>query len=132
MSMSDPISDLITRIRNAQRNRQMTVECLGSNMAIRILDVLQDEGYIAGFRRVDVRPGVSKIIVDLKYYENQPSIHTIKRVSKPGCRVYSAINSMRKVSNGLGISVVSTSKGVMSDTKAHALKVGGEVLFQVF
>lgn len=132
MSMSDPIADLITRIRNAQRNRQVTVECLGSNMAMRILEVLQDEGYIAGFRRVDVRSGVSKIVVDLKYYENQPSIHTIKRVSKPGCRVYSAINAMGKVSNGLGVSVLSTSKGVMSDTKARDLKVGGEVLFQVF
>jgi len=132
MSMSDPISDLITRIRNAQRNRQMTVECLGSNMAMRILEVLREEGYISGFKRVDVRPGISKIIVELKYHDNQPSIHTIKRVSKPGCRAYSPISSMRKVANGLGISVLSTSKGVVSDATARELKVGGEVLFQVF
>jgi small subunit ribosomal protein S8 len=132
MSMSDPISDLLTRIRNAQRVNFATVECLASKTAERILEVLKSEGYIRGFRSEEIRPGISKLVVELKYHEGMPAIRELKRVSKPGRRTYSRISDLKKVYNGLGVAILSTSKGILSDAQARQINVGGEVLFQVF
>lgn len=131
--MNDMISDLITRIRNAQKVKHKTVDAPLSNMSERILSVLQSEGYIAGYSIVkkeeDKHPHIT---VELKYYENKPVIGEIKRISKPGRRVYSSIKKLPLVKNGLGIYVISTNKGVMSDTDARKQSLGGEVLFFVF
>ena len=131
--MNDMTSDLITRIRNAQRVKHKTVDAPLSNMSERILNVLRNEGYISGY--YIVKNDVNKhphINIELKYYENKPVIYEIKRISKPGRRVYSSIKKLPSMRNGLGIYVLSTHKGIMSDTEARKQSLGGEVLFSVF
>ena len=131
MSMQDPIADLLTRIRNANRVSRRYVFVPKSKIALGILAVLKEEGYIDGFDVIEAEP-VGQIRVQLRYaMSGQSVIHEIQRVSKPGRRVYSAVAELPKVLDGLGITVVSTSKGVVSDRKARELKVGGEVLCQV-
>ena len=131
--MNDITSDLITRIRNAQRVKHKVVNAPLSNMSERILKVLQSEGYIGGYSVVkDDDKDKSHLNIELKYFENKPVIYEIKRISKPGRRVYSSIKKLPLMRNGLGIYVLSTNKGVMSDTEARKQSVGGEVLFSVF
>ena len=131
MSMQDPIADLLTRIRNANRVGRRYVFVPKSKTGVGILNVLKDEGYIDSFDTVEAKP-VDQVRIQLRYaLSGQSVIHEITRVSKPGRRVYSAVETLPKVLDGLGISVVSTSKGIVSDRKARELNVGGEVLCQV-
>jgi small subunit ribosomal protein S8 len=131
MSMNDLLSDMIARLRNGQKARLAQVECLYSGICLNVLEVLKGDGYINDFRVV--QDGNKKNIqVDLKYYEGDAAIKKITRDSKPGRRVYSSISDLPKVFNGLGISIISTSKGVMSDFEARSANVGGEVLCSVF
>lgn len=132
MSMSDPLGDMLTRIRNGQNARKSVVVSPASRLRANVLEVLQREGYIRGFSQDDVRAGVSEIKIELKYSEGEPVIKEIKRVSTPGRRVYSKIKDLPRVYNGLGIAILSTPRGVMSDNEARAANVGGEVLCQVF
>jgi len=132
MSINDPIGDLITRIRNAQMRKHSSMAVPASKLRGWVLDVLVNEGYVRGYSRVDKEGQKPEFDVELKYYEGDPVISHIKRVSKPGRRVYSSVSDLPSVRNGLGISVVSTPKGVMSDAAAHEANVGGEVLFQVY
>ena len=132
MSMNDLLSDMITRIRNGQRARLAVIKCPASNLLGNVLDVLKREGYIRDFSRVEVSAGVAQIEIELKYYEGEPVIKEIKRVSTPGRRDYAKITRLPKVHNGLGISILSTSKGVMSDFEARQANVGGEVLCSVY
>jgi small subunit ribosomal protein S8 len=132
MAVTDPIADMLARIRNAHMRNKATVRMPASRMRERILQVLQDEGYIRGFRRIDLEGGKADIEVELKYYDGEPVIREIRRVSKPGRRVYTSVEDMPLVYNGLGIAILSTSKGVMSDAKARELNVGGEVICTVF
>ena len=132
MSFSDPIGDLLTRIRNGQRARKESVTAPASKLRMNVLDVLKREGFIRDFSEYDVRPGIKEIKVELKYHEGDPVIREISRVSKPGRRVYSKIKDMTRFYNGLGIAILSTPRGVMSDAEARAQNVGGEVLCQVF
>ena len=130
--MTDPLGDMLTRIRNGQRARQASVASPASNLRANVLDVLKREGYIRGFSREQVRPGISALRIELKYVDGEPVIREIARVSKPGRRVYSKIADLPRVYNGLGISILSTPRGVMSDNEARVAKVGGEVLCRVF
>jgi small subunit ribosomal protein S8 len=130
--MTDPVADMITRIRNGQRANKSTVKSPASSLRANVLEVLKREGYIRGYERIDVRPGIAELSIELKYHEGQPVIREISRVSTPGRRVYSKISDLRRVANGLGISILSTPRGVMSDTEARAQNVGGEVLIEVF
>lgn len=132
MSMSDPLGDMLTRIRNGQSARKSVISSPASRLRTNVLEVLQREGYIRGFSQDDVRAGVSEIKIELKYSEGEPVIKEIKRVSTPGRRVYSKIKDLPRVYNGLGIAILSTPRGVMSDNEARAANVGGEVLCQVF
>ena len=132
MSINDPIGDLITRIRNAQMRRHSKTEAPASKLRGWVLDVLESEGYIRGYTRVEKAGAKPTFEIELKYFENVPVIQNIKRVSKPGRRVYSSVGDLQTVRNGLGISIVSTPKGVMSDTAARNANVGGEVLCQVY
>jgi len=132
MSMSDPLGDMLTRIRNAQRARQSTCVAPHSKLRESVCEVLKREGYIRAWRAADLRPGVRQLQIELKYSEGEPAIKEITRVSKPGRRVYSKIKELPKVYNGLGISILSTPRGVMSDAEARAANVGGEVLCRVF
>ena len=130
--MNDPLGDMLTRIRNAQERKRPKVSSPASNLRARVLDVLVDEGYIRGYARVDHKGGLSEFEIELKYANGQPAIREIKRVSKPGRRVYSSIKDLKPVKNGLGISILSTPKGVMSDSRAREENVGGEILCNVF
>jgi small subunit ribosomal protein S8 len=132
MSMSDPLGDMLTRIRNGQRARQAVVGAPASHFRANVLEVLRREGYIRGFTREQLRPGVTELKIELKYIDGEPGIREIARVSKPGRRVYSKLSDLPRVYNGLGISILSTPRGVMSDNEARAAKVGGEVLCRVF
>jgi len=132
MSLSDPLGDLLTRIRNGQRTGKATIESPASKLRANVLEVLKREGYIRGYETHEVQPGIAHIKVELKYAEGQPAIKRIDRVSKPGRRVYSGIKDLPKVYNGLGISILSTPRGVMSDGEARAANVGGEILARVF
>lgn len=127
MSMSDPVADMFTRIRNAQRVEKQTVSMPSSKLKVAIAKVLKDEGYIEDFSVAEVE-GKPRLEIGLKYYAGRPVIEKIERVSKPGLRVYRPSKSIPRVMNGLGIAIVSTSKGVMTDRKARGLGVGGEVL----
>lgn len=127
MSMSDPISDMLTRIRNAQLAEKVTVAMPSSKLKVAIAKVLQDEGYIDGFKVSDA-DGKPTLEIGLKYYANRPVIEKIQRVSRPGLRIYKGSEEIPRVMNGLGIAIVSTSRGVMTDRKARANGVGGEVL----
>jgi small subunit ribosomal protein S8 len=127
MSMSDPIADMLTRIRNAQQSEKVDVTMPSSKVKVAIANVLKDEGYIEGFdvRTVD---GKSELNVGLKYYAGKPVIEKIERVSRPGLRIYRGREDIKPVMNGLGVAIVSTSRGVMTDRKARATGVGGEVI----
>ena len=131
MNISDPLGDMLTRIRNAQMRGMSKVVTPSSKLRVRVLDVLIEEGFIRGYTEVE-KDGHKNIDIELKYYEGQPVISEIKRVSKPGRRVYSSVSDIPLVRNGLGISILSTSKGVMSDNSARSENVGGEVLCRVF
>lgn len=130
--MNDPIGDLITRIRNAQMRKKSRVSTPGSKMRARVLDVLKSEGYIRGYSETEFDNGRKEFDIELKYFEGQPAIREIKRVSKPGRRVYSSVETMPRVANGLGITIISTPAGVMADHEARERNVGGEVLCTVF
>ena len=132
MTISDPIADMLARIRNALMRRKAVVRMPASRMRERILQVLKDEGYIRGFERVDLGGGKADLVVELKYYDGRPVIREIRRVSKPGRRVYTPVEDMPLVYNGLGIAILSTSRGVMSDAQAREQNVGGEVICTVF
>ena len=132
MSFNDSLSDMLTRIRNAHSVNKKATYCLSSNLNNNVLKVLKDEGYIRNFIKEDIREGISHIKIELKYHEGVPVIKRIKRISKPGIRVYSKIKELPKPYGGLGISIISTPKGVMSDQKARANNVGGEILCEVF
>ena len=132
MSMNDPLGDMLTRIRNAQLRRKSKVTTPGSRLRQHVLDVLKDEGYIRGYSSTDFGNGRLELEIELKYFEGQPVIRQIERVSKPGRRVYTAVSNMPRVANGLGITIVSTPKGVMADHAAREQNVGGEVLCRVF
>ncbi len=131
MSMSDPLADMLTRIRNGQRVNKETVSSPASNMRQRVLDVLEREGFIRGYNR-DENSGKPQINIELKYHDGSPVIREIKRISKPGLRVYSSVADLPRVRNGLGISIVSTPKGVLSDSEARHQNVGGEIICTVF
>ena len=132
MSLSDPLGDMLTRIRNAYGRRKTKVSTPASSLRARVLDVLKAEGYIRDYAKVDYDNGKSELEIELKYYEGQPVIREIARVSKPGRRVYVSVKSIPSVANGLGISILSTPKGVMADHQAREENVGGEVLCQIF
>jgi small subunit ribosomal protein S8 len=132
MMMNDPIGDMLTRIRNAQMRGKSTVSTPASKLRAWVLEVLASEGYIRGFERVASDNKQGELVISLKYFEGVPVIREVKRVSKPGRRVYMSVKEIPSVRNGLGISIVSTPKGVMSDANARAANVGGEVLCTVF
>ena len=132
MSMNDPLSDMLTRIRNGQQARKATIVVLYSKLHESVCAVLQDEGFIRGFKTVDAGNNKKEIVVELKYDAGQPVIRELKRISKPGRRVYAQIKGLGSYYNGLGVKILSTPQGVMADHKAKAANVGGEVLCQVF
>ena len=132
MSMTDPLGDMLTRIRNGQRAHKDTISTPASHLRANVLDVLKREGYIRDYPRREVRPGIAEVDIQLKYHEGEPVIREINRVSTPGRRVYSKIKDLQRVYNGLGIAILSTPRGVLSDTEARDMNVGGEVLCQVF
>jgi len=130
MSMSDPIADMLTRVRNAQMVEKTTVAMPASKVKAAIAQVLKDEGYIDDFKVVN-EAGKSELVITLKYYAGRPVIERIERVSRPGLRVYRGRNAIPQVQNGLGVAIVTTPRGVMTDRKARAIGVGGEVLCYV-
>ena len=132
MSFNDSLSDMLTRIRNAHKANKNITYCLASNLNNNVLKVLKNEGYIRDYEKVDIKEGISKIKIELKYHEGVSVIKKITRISKPGIRVYSKIKELPKPYGGLGISIISTPKGVMSAQKARANNVGGEILCEVF
>ena len=132
MSMNDPVGDLITRIRNAQERHKQKVSTPGSKLRERVLEVLKSEGYIRGYSTVAHKDGRNELEIELKYFDGAPVIREISRVSKPGRRVYVAVKNLPRVNNGLGISILSTPKGVMADHSARDANVGGELLCTVF
>ena len=132
MTMTDPLGDMLTRIRNAQMRGKSKVSTPASRVRGWVLDVLQSEGFIRGYTRTEFSGGKAEFEIELKYHEGAPVIREIERVSKPGRRVYFSAKDMPLVHNGLGISIVSTSRGIMSDTAARDQNVGGEVLCRVF
>ena len=131
MALTDPLGDMLTRIRNGQRARKDSVLSPASKLRVRVLDVLQREGYIRGYAEEEMGPAKG-IRIELKYFEGQPAIKHVARVSKPGRRVYSGSQELPRIRNGLGITIVSTPKGVLSDAEAREQNVGGEVLAEVF
>ncbi len=132
MSINDPLSDLIARIKNAATRKRSKVLTPASKLRQRVLDVLQDEGYIRGYRLLEEAGEHPQFEIELKYFDGQPVIAEIARVSTPGRRVYSSIRDLKPIKNGLGISILSTPKGVMSDSAARDANVGGEVLCRVY
>ncbi len=132
MSVNDPLGDMLTRIRNAQMRRKGKVSTPGSKIRAHVLDVLEEEGFIRGYSTTEYGNGRTEFEIELKYYDNEPVIKQIERVSKPGRRVYVAVTAMPRIANGLGITIVSTPKGVMADHSARENNVGGEVLCKVF
>jgi small subunit ribosomal protein S8 len=132
MSMSDPLGDMLTRIRNGQNARKNIVSSPASRFRSNVLEVLKREGYIRNYSSVDIRPGLKELKIELKYHEGQPVISEIQRVSRPGRRVYYGLRDLPRVYNGLGIAILSTPRGVLSDNEARTAKVGGEVLCHVF
>jgi len=132
MPMTDPLGDLLTRIRNAQTRGRTTVKTPASTLRGRVLDVLQSEGYIRGYSQAEFATGKNEFEIELKYSDGEPVIREIQRISKPGRRVYSSVKNIPMIHNGLGISILSTPKGVMADHEARDRNVGGEVLCRVF
>jgi len=131
MTMTDPLGDMLTRIRNGQRVGKPQINCPSSKFRANVLEVLQREGYIRGYRHVEESMSKPHLEIELKYHEGSPVIRTIKRISRPGRRIYSSIKELGPINNGLGISILSTPRGVMSDAEARAANVGGEVLCTV-
>ena len=131
MSLTDPIGDMLARIKNSQLRNHKKVEMPSSNFKIKIADVLKNEGYINGFN-IDKNDNKQVLIIDLKYHSGSPVISVIERISKPGRRVFSSAQSLPKINNGLGIAIISTPKGVMTDIDARKQKVGGEIICKVF
>jgi small subunit ribosomal protein S8 len=131
MAVTDPLGDMLTRIRNGQRAKKDSVLTPASKLRVRVLDVLQREGYIRGYSQEQMGPAAG-LRIELKYFEGQPAIKHVARVSKPGRRVYSGSQELPRVRNGLGITIVSTPRGVLSDAEAREQNVGGEVLAEVF
>jgi small subunit ribosomal protein S8 len=131
MSMNDPLGDLLTRIRNAQLRNKSKVTSPNSRLRISVLDVLKSEGYIRGYAEVE-REGRSEVEIELKYFDGEPVIREIERISKPGRRVYTSVKNLPRINNGLGVAIVSTPKGVMADHDARDANVGGEILCTVF
>ena len=132
MSMSDPLGDMLTRIRNGQHARHAAVNSPSSKLRMNVLKVLQDEGFIRGYKEKEVRKNVRELRIELKYHEGEPVIHELEKISKPGRRVYSSIRDLPRFRNGLGVSILSTPSGVMTDTQAREANVGGEVLCRIF
>jgi small subunit ribosomal protein S8 len=132
MSIQDPLGDMLTRIRNAQQRGKSKVACPASKLRARVLDVLKHEGYIRDYATVQMGSSKAEFEIELKYFDGTPVIREIHRVSKPGRRIYASVGSLPTVYNGLGISILSTPKGVMSDNEARAQNVGGEVICTVF
>jgi small subunit ribosomal protein S8 len=132
MAITDPIGDLLTRIRNGQLRGMAKVKSPNSRQRVRLLDVLQAEGFIRGYAEVEFKSGQRELEIELKYHEGRPVIRELKRVSTPGRRVYAAVSDLRPHRSGLGVSIVSTPQGVMTDTSAREKNVGGEVLCHVF
>ncbi len=132
MNINDPLGDMLTRIRNAQMRSQAKVTTPASKLREHVLDVLAEEGYIRGYARVDYGSGKSEFEIELKYFDGEPVIKEIKRISTPGRRVYSSVKDLPMVANGLGVAILSTPKGVMSDSRARTENVGGEILCNVF
>lgn len=132
MAMSDPLGDMLTRIRNGQAARKAVVPVPASKLRSHVLDVLQREGFIRGYSESETRPGIRELAIELKYQDGEPVIREVSRVSKPGRRVYSKIKDLPRYYNGLGIQILSTPRGVMSDAEARDANVGGEVLCRVY
>ncbi len=132
MSFTDPIADMITRIRNAQMRTLNTVSIPNSKFRAKILDVLKEEGYISDYKTLTDKKNKIFLLVDLKYYNGSPVIKEIRRISKPGRRIYTRADSIPKIQSGLGIAIVSTSMGIMSDNDARLKNIGGEIICQVF
>ena len=132
MSLSDPLGDMLTRIRNGQLRKKESVSMPASRFRANVLDVLHREGYIRGFKKVELQNHKNELKIDLKYVDGEPVIKTISRISTPGRRVYSKIKDLQRNFDGLGISILSTPKGVLSDNEARTENVGGEVLCKVF
>ena len=132
MAFNDALSDMLARIKNAHIARKSYTSCFKSRLNMNVLSVLKEEGFIRDFKDIEVRKGINSIQIDLKYYNGTPVIKNIKRISKPGIRVYSKISELPKTYGGLGISILSTPTGVMSDNQARKNNVGGEILCEVF
>jgi len=132
MALSDPLGDMLTRIRNGQRAGQAVVNSPASKLRANVLEVLKREGYIRGFEMHERDGGRNELSIELKYYEGEGVIRTIQRISKPGRRVYTGVSDLKPHRNGLGISILSTPSGVLSDHEARSQNVGGEVLCQIF
>jgi small subunit ribosomal protein S8 len=132
MTVSDPLGDMLTRIRNAQLRNRPKVSTPASKLRARVLDVLREEGYIRGYAEIEYGGGKTEFEIELKYYDGSPVIREIRRVSTPGRRVYSSVQDLPIIANGLGVAILSTPKGVMSDTRARTENVGGEILCSVF
>ena len=132
MQVNDPVGDLIARINNAQMRKKPKVSTPGSRLRVSVLDVLKNEGYIRGYAKVDHADGRSELEIELKYFDGEPVIREISRVSKPGRRVYVAVRNLPRINNGLGVAILSTPKGVMADHDARDANVGGELLCTVF
>ena len=132
MSMSDTLGDMLTRIRNGQSTKMQIIDAPASRFRKNVLEVLKREGYIRNFSEIEKKPGINFFEIELKYFEGRPVISEIKRISKPGRRVYSSIKNLQKTYNGLGISILSTPRGVLSDNEAREANVGGEILCTVY
>jgi small subunit ribosomal protein S8 len=132
MQVNDPVGDLIARINNAQMRKKPKVSTPGSRLRVSVLDVLKNEGFIRGYAAVDHSDGRSELEIELKYFDGEPVIREMSRVSKPGRRVYVAVRNLPRINNGLGVAILSTPKGVMADHAARDANVGGEILCTVF
>ena len=132
MTFADPVGDMITRIRNAQMRLLNNVRIPGSKFREKILNVLKQEGYISDYKLQSYKKNKSSLVVDLKYHNGSPVIKEIKRISKPGRRIYAKADSIEKIQNGLGLAIISTSMGIMSDNDARTKNIGGEIICRVF
>ena len=132
MALNDPLGDMLARIHNAQMRNKAKVSTPASRLRVNVLEVLKAEGYIRGYASVEHPSGRSELEIELKYFDGEPVIREIERVSKPGRRVYASVKNLPRINNGLGISVLSTPKGIMADHDARDANVGGEILFTVF
>lgn len=132
MSMNDPISDMLTRIRNGLKAKKETIACPSSKILKNILALLVREGYIKSFSERHVRTGINELLIELKYYDGAPAMKNIKRISTPGRRSYAAFDNLPTIYNGLGVALISTSKGLMTDLEARSNKLGGEILCTIY